>query len=494
MIDVGKKRQLMWDDTLVDKNENVEIRLHNPQRQNIAFVADAPWERVYFCYLSTVEAEGKIRVYYRAQALSLALTDEDEKYTKEQLKQLKNGVICVIESDDGINFTRPRIGKHEYFGSYDNNIVFMNDEYIDSFSVYYDENPDCPADEKFKALFFPYIDDKPLSLHYYKSSDGYNFEFVRVLDIYGAFDTLNTIHYDKELKKYRLFLRCFHMEDGSDFDVNDNVLRAKGYRDVRISESEDMIHWTTPKRLEYDDDEDNLQFYTNGVAKYPRADVLYGIPTRYNDRRDDIHNCKYLPNPNGVRDALMAREMRFGSAVTDCVFMHSYDGYFFRRSKEALISPGPENGNNWFYGDCYMAWRVAQTKSPYDGEPDELSLYAGVGKGGTGMMKMTRYTLRLDGFYSWYAKKSGGTVVTKPFTFDAQKLSVNFATSAFGSLRIKICDENGNPIDGYDSKYLFGDSVDRPVDFEKELSQLVGKKVRLEIYLSDCDLYSFVFE
>jgi hypothetical protein len=85
-------------------------------------------------------------------------------------------------------------------------------------------------------------------------------------------------------------------------------------------------------------------------------------------------------------------------------------------------------------------------------------------------------------------------VVTKPFKFDGNKLSANFRTSAFGSLRIKICDENGKAIEGYDSRNLFGDSVDRPVDFEKDLSALSGKTVRLEIFLSDCDLYSFIFQ
>ena len=495
MIDIGKTRQLMWDDTLVDKNENVEIRLHNPQRQNIAFVADAPWERVYFCYLSLVKVGEKFRLYYRSQGMT---TDHDqnleENYTKEQKAELHKGVICVIESDDGINFYRPKVGQYEMLGSYDNNIVFMSDEYIDSFSVYYDENPDCPDDERFKALFFPYIEGQPLSLHYYKSRDGYSFEFVRVLDIYGAFDTLNTLTYDTEKKKYRLYLRSFHMEDGSDFDVNDEVLRAQAFRDIRTCESEDMVHWTKPKRLTYDDGEDNLQLYTNGIKKYHRGDVFIGLPTRYNDRRDDIHNCKYLPNPGGVREEVMARNIRFGTAVTDCVFMHSADGYYFCRSQEGFITPGLENGKNWFYGDCYVAWGVAETASVYDGEPNELSFYAGVGKGGIGKMMLTRYTLRLDGFYSWNAKKSGGSVLTKPFKFDGNKLSVNFRTSAFGSLRIKICDENGKAIEGYDSRNLFGDSVDRPVDFEKDLSALSGKNVRLEIFLSDCDLYSFIFQ
>ena len=57
----------------------------------------------------------------------------------------------------------------------------------------------------------------------------------------------------------------------------------------------------------------------------------------------------------------------------------------------------------------------------------------------------------------------------------------------------RILDENGDPIDGYDSGNHFGDSLDRPVPFEKALSDLNGKQVKLEFTLKDADLYSFQF-
>jgi hypothetical protein len=62
-----------------------------------------------------------------------------------------------------------------------------------------------------------------------------------------------------------------------------------------------------------------------------------------------------------------------------------------------------------------------------------------------------------------------------------------------GSVRIRILDEKGNAIDGYDSGNHFGDSLDRPVAFEKPLADLSGKSVRLEFTLKDADLYSFQF-
>ena len=100
----------------------------------------------------------------------------------------------------------------------------------------------------------------------------------------------------------------------------------------------------------------------------------------------------------------------------------------------------------------------------------------------------------MDGFYSWRADFAGGEILTKPMTFAGEKLSVNFATSAMGALRIRFCDLDGNDLEGYDSGTLFGDSIDRPVEFEKSLADLSGKPVRMKLNLWDCDLYSFCFE
>ena len=72
-------------------------------------------------------------------------------------------------------------------------------------------------------------------------------------------------------------------------------------------------------------------------------------------------------------------------------------------------------------------------------------------------------------------------------------MRLNFATSALGGVIVSVCDENGNALDGYTSYTMFGDAVDRPVEFEKSLSELKGKTVKLKFKMSDAQLYSFVF-
>jgi len=156
------------------------------------------------------------------------------------------------------------------------------------------------------------------------------------------------------------------------------------------------------------------------------------------------------------------------------------------------MTPGPERGNNWYYGDGYLCHGMTETPSPIPGEPNELSIYMPVNYR-AGDVILRRYALRIDGFFSWSADFVGGQVVTKPVTFTGNSLSINFATSSLGSVRVRILDESGNPIDGYDSGNHFGDSLDRPVAFEKPMADLNGKPVRLEFTLQDADLYSFQF-
>jgi hypothetical protein len=94
---------------------------------------------------------------------------------------------------------------------------------------------------------------------------------------------------------------------------------------------------------------------------------------------------------------------------------------------------------------------------------------------------------------------AGGELVTKPLNFTGKALTVNFATSAAGSLKVEIQDAAGKPMPGWtlaESEDHFGDSVRRTILWKNgsEVSTLAGKPVRLRFVLKDADLYSIKFE
>lgn len=79
--------------------------------------------------------------------------------------------------------------------------------------------------------------------------------------------------------------------------------------------------------------------------------------------------------------------------------------------------------------------------------------------------------------------------VTKALTAGSD-LKISFRTSARDSIYVSVLYSAGKPIDGYRSCELFGDTVDRTVDFEKPLAELGGRKVKLSFTMSDAETFS----
>ena len=174
--------------------------------------------------------------------------------------------------------------------------------------------------------------------------------------------------------------------------------------------------------------------------------------------------------------------------------MSSRDGVTFTRWKEPVIpTSAPEdrarNRSN------YMAWGLV--KLP--GEPDKLSVYATEAYYEGPDSRLRRFTYRVDGFVSVRAGAAGGAVVTKPIRFSGERLVVNFAAEAAGSVRVELQTADGRPLPGFtlaDAKPLSGDSIRRTVAWKggDDVSELAGRPVRLRFAIRAADVYSFQFQ
>ena len=472
-------KTLLFDMELAETACGVRLRMHEPVRRGVVLECNAPWEGEHTGYGKMIFDGEKYRYYYRGGGANGGPWKEGTG---------EHGVWCVAYSRDGKHFEKPDLGLYEFEGSTHNNIVMqLDDKAIDNFSIMLDTNPACPADAKYKAIS-GYRHDGKKHLGYYKSADGLSFTYVEDIPVEGRFDSMNIVFWDERIGKYRLYFRDYHTLDRTnriEYEAEEHV------RDIKLSLSEDFVHWSEPVLLDYgEDDRLELQLYTNGIMPYPDSDFYVGIPTRYIDRTPDAINYKYLPDLGGFRPFITEHFGRCGTAMTEAILMVSRDGHHFKRTKEAFLTAGIENGENWAYGDGYMTYGMIETVSDFPGEPNELSLY--VGKGYRARpVSFERYTLRMDGFYSWRADFEGGEVITKPIVLAENGLTVNFATSALGYLRIELLGLDGKPLEGYDTGRLFGNSPSRPCDFEKPLADLAGKAVRMRITMKDCDFYSF---
>jgi hypothetical protein len=150
-IDVGSRRELFVDDLLIEGLEGkAALRLHHPQPQEVAIVHDAPWEGSGSGYHSVFQDGDKYRMYYKAW--HLAVSPGKVKTDTHPL------FCCYAESSDGIRWTKPDLGLHDFGGSKANNIVIASETVgkaqLDAGhpAVFEDENPEASADARYKAI------------------------------------------------------------------------------------------------------------------------------------------------------------------------------------------------------------------------------------------------------------------------------------------------------------------------------------------------------
>lgn len=466
-IRVGSQRELFVDDFLVDSLKNVRLELQHPQPQEVVLVCDQPWEGNTCIYFRIIPDNGKFRMWYLGAHWKLESDDPRETHPY---------YICYAESEDGLQWTKPDLGLYDFKGSKKNNICVP--EVLDNFTPFIDTNPKCPPEARYKA-----VGSSKDGLIAWQSSDGIHWDLLgdKAIITKGAFDSQNTAFWDPVSRKYRAYIRDFH----------------NNLRDIRLALSDDFIEWTTPEMLNITPPVANEQLYINCIARYDRApQMFFGFPVRYVERGWSP-SMRALPDLAHRELRAKAIGQRIGTAITDGLFMSSRDGHNFHRWGEAFMRNGPERHGNWLYGDCYSAYGIVETESKLKGAPKELSIYVPEGHW-THATEIRRYTLRIDGFVAAKAPLEGGEIITKPLQFSGKRLSLNFATSAMGHLRVELTDANSTPIPGFslaECDETFGDSLDRTIIWNgnSDTSTLAGKAVRMRFELHDAEVYSFLF-
>jgi hypothetical protein len=493
-ISIKSRLELFVDDFLIDRmTPPAELRLHNPERRDVAIVTDKPWEGNGCTYWTLFKDGDRFRMYFGTGQL-----DPNVKGMETHPPYL-----CYLESRDGIHWERPDLNLVEFNGSRRNNIVLATDTIkppgvdklqVDHFAVLKDPNPDQRPGETYKMI----VRGKG-SLYALSSTDGFRWKLISNDPVLtkGYFDSKNLAFWDPVNKLYRVYFRDFR-------NTVTGALRSQqakqdeGYRyvrDIMTATSTDFIHWTEPQWLQYPGSPDE-ELYTNQVAPYYRAPhILMGFPKRYQDRGWS-EPMRRLPGLTD-REARSKVSPRYGTAITDALFMSSRDGLHFNRWGEAFIRPGPLD-NNWVYGDNNPVWGMIETPSHITSAPKELSMFALENYWRGPGLNLRRFGIRIDGFVSVHAPLRGGEFTTRPLLFEGTELVMNFSTSAAGSIQIEIQDANGRPIPGFslaENPEIFGDAIEYSVPWRQasDLGTLSGRPVRFRFVLKDADLYSIQF-
>ena len=457
-VRVDSRRELFLDYHLIDKLDGARLVLQRPKDEGVVFKFDQPWEGLWAGCATVIKDGDSYRLYYRGVPKSADLSELE--------------VTCVAYSDDGVDWTRPTLGRFEVQGTRENNVILHGPPpFSHNFSPFLDTRPGVPASERYKATAGH---SRWGGLFVFVSGDGLQWRKMSAqpaIPLPGAFDSQNVAFWSESEGNYVCYFRTW----------TDEVRR------VSRALSKDFVNWSEPVRMEYRCGSVPApleQIYTNQTHPYFRAPHIYiALAMRFLPGRQVI----------SVEEARALKvEPRLVNDCSDGVLMSTRGGAFYDRTfMEGFIRPGI-GAEHWTSEANFPALGVVPTGK------NEMSLYGNCNAGQPAAC-LHRYSLRLDGFASVQAPHRGGQMLTKPLVFAGKELLLNFATSAAGDIRTEIQDALGQPIQGYtleDAVASMGNRIEQAARWKSgsDVSRLADKPVRLRFVMKDADLYAIQFQ
>ena len=455
-VNIGSRLELFVDRYLVDSMTGADLRLHEPVPRETVLTFDRPWEGRHCGYVTVIKDGNFFRLYYRGLSVDNADGSNAE-------------CTCYAESTDGISFVKPNLGLFEINGSRENNVILRDlPPFSHNFAPSLDARPGVPPDERYKAL----AGLSTSGLAAFASADGIHWRKMREEPVItkGAFDSQNLAFWSESEQCYVCYFRTW-IETGQG-----------GFRSIGRATSPDFLNWSEPIEMSFGDTP-REHLYTNQTRPYFRAPHIYvSTAARFMQGRRVVTPEQAVELGIKPEDA---------ADCSDTVLMTSRGGNRYDRTfMEGFVRPGV-GPSNWTTRTNYAACGVVPTSDA------EMSMYVQRGYGQQAQF-LQRLAMRTDGFASVNVPYAGGEFRTKPLLFAGNKLVINYATSAAGSIRTEIQDAAGAPIAGYtrdEATEIIGDEIARVVTWKggAELGKLAGQAIRLRFIMKDVDLYSIQF-
>jgi len=472
------EKQIFVDDQMIREKRGL-TRVVHPARKldHPVLTAEMPWEK------KTTDGVPDTRVNIYGTVL------RDEKTGAFRLWYSDPGSVLLATSNDGIHWERPIL---KIDG--DTNATNLN---LHSASIILDPFEADPA-KRYKAVGnaskgvdeaklqrlkdkFDLVDwyrDKDHRLYYATySPDGLHWTLDPEPILLGC-DTI-TLSQDPVTGEYL----AFHKRQGDP--------RTIGIRQVFLSVSKDMKHWSEPQPVMVADEMDNRQarklkggayseFYN--MSAFPYGGQWLGFVT---------HFRRVIP-PSALfgNDEVDGRK-RSHSGIIDVQLVYSRNGRDWHRCSDRSpvipLGPHPYDAGSIFglsnspviVGDELRTYYTAVT-TPHGGLPPDRQ------------QSVAMASWRIDGLVSLQARERPGTVETCEFIPEGQHLVVN-ADLGNGRLSVEVLNTDGQVVAGYDQESSAIQNQDSPrLEIKwKQATTLPPGPIRLRFQVENGDLYSY---
>ncbi len=199
---VGSDKVLLVDQELIAKSSDVRLKLHPPRKTGERLVvSEHPWESATLNWFSVLRDGDRFRMWYECYDVDGWPTADDTSF-------------CYAESDDGIHWTKPKLGLFSYQGSRENNILFRQigegnfRSRVHGSGVFLD--PSAPPRARYKCVsqgLFQGIGERPYYVAGMTSPDGLNWTRLPqpICPVFA--DSQYSGFWDAAQQKYALFGR-----------------------------------------------------------------------------------------------------------------------------------------------------------------------------------------------------------------------------------------------------------------------------------------------
>jgi len=448
---IDSQRQLFIDDYVITSMEHLVRQFHQPEK----YVGNPIMPGVPVAVLHD-EKSGKFRMWYNNS---------------------------YAQSDDGINWTKPDLGP-------DGNCVLKDAGEVRGF-IY---NPDAKdVNRRYEVIVERRANEAKTEkggFYWYSSADGLKWKQVMERPILqrtlpamkpgpfnakGCGDT-SIFQYDSVLKKYTCSGKFNLYMPQEKFKELGIVQDFKPRLRLRtFSESDDLIHWSSPRFLLFPDKYDDKDCQIYGHIGFPYESMWIGM----------IRVMHVIPA---------------GFKQVDLKLAYSRDGRHWLRpnQREPFIPLGDPNGWEADYS-CYTKYKPILVGDELwfyyygsrNGQRDKLDHW---GEFGIGLAK-----LRREGFASLNAGQEVGQITTRPMTFEGKKLFINADIAKDGWVKAAVLTRDSQPVASYtlDDSIALTENTTKGKMLWKSKEQLVPPgdgHLRLVFQLKNAKLYSFWIE
>jgi hypothetical protein len=473
------EKQLFVDSVMIREKLGVTRVVHPAKKlEHPVLRAEMPWEWKEL----NGAADKRVNIY--------GTVLRDEKTGAFQMWYADAGHVLYATSTDGIRWVRPILniaGENNRTDLRLHSPSIIRDAFetdprkrfkaVGNASMGVDEAKLQRLKDKFELV--DWYRDKTHRLYYAAySADGLRWTIESEPILLGC-DTI-TLSQDPVTGEYL----AFHKRQGDP--------RVVGIRQVFLSISKDMQHWSEPHPVVVADEVDNRaakklkggtysEFYN--VSAFPNGGQWLGFATHF--RRVEPPSALFGNDEvNGVK--------RSATGIIDVQLVVSRDGRHWHRCSDRSpvipLGPHPYDAGSIFglcnapviVGDEMWMYYTAVT-TPHGGTPPEKE------------QSIARASWRIDGLASLQAKEKPGTIETHAFIPEGQNLLVNTDVGK-GRLMVEVLNADGIAITGYEKESCViqnQDSVKLAVQWKDAATLPAGVPIRLRFHLENGDLYSY---